>query len=68
MNDAWLGSKKNNVLKMPSCSVCSWGMHKKWLQAGDYLTELSGVMDFPKGNNKPNKDEYVSKSPPIASG
>lgn len=39
---------------MPGRSVCSLGKHKKWLWAGDYLAELSSVMDFPEGNNTPN--------------
>lgn len=54
MNDAWLSREKNNVLNMPSSSVRSLGKHKKWLWAGDYSAELSSVMDFPEGNNRPN--------------
>lgn len=67
MNADWLGPKKNNVLSMLRRSVCSLGKHKKWLWAGDYLAELSSVMDFPEGNNTPNKDKCVSASSPTAS-
>lgn len=56
INDARLGWKKNNVLKIllagKESTIHVW--------AADYLDKISGVMDFPEGNDTPTEYKCLS--------
>lgn len=57
--------EKNNMLNMLSRSVRTLGKHKKSLWVGDYLAELSSVMDLPEGNNNTQLRQICVREAPL---